>query len=55
MGEGKPLAYAGVDGQYFSAVLIPVSKPLDDDWFDTTEAIVVGPQPDARTPRRSPT
>jgi YidC/Oxa1 family membrane protein insertase len=45
--EGQALAYAGVDGQYFSAVIIP-DKPLDESWFDVTEAIVVGPKPDAR-------
>jgi YidC/Oxa1 family membrane protein insertase len=49
MGQGQALAYAGVDGQYFSAVMIPL-KPLPDVWFDTTEAIVVGPKPDPRTP-----
>ena len=30
-------------------------KSLDEVWFDTTEAIVVGPKPDARRPLRSPT
>ena len=30
MGEGKALAYAGVDGQYFSAVLIPNIQSLDE-------------------------
>ncbi len=49
MGQGQSLAYVGVDGQYFSAVLIPL-KPLEEVWFDTTEAIVVGPKPEPRTP-----
>ncbi len=49
MGQGKALAYAGVDGLYFSAVMVP-KKPLADVWFDTTEAVVVGTKPDARTP-----
>ncbi|MEX0643037.1 MAG: YidC/Oxa1 family insertase periplasmic-domain containing protein [Pirellulales bacterium] len=49
MGQGKSLAYAGVDGLYFSAVLVPI-KPLAEVWFDTTEAIFVGAKPDARTP-----
>jgi YidC/Oxa1 family membrane protein insertase len=48
MGDGQALAYAGVDGQYFSAILIPQIQALDDVWFDTTEAIVVGPTPDVR-------
>lgn len=45
MGDGQALAYAGVDGQYFSAMMIPEIKALDDVWFETTEAIVVGPTP----------
>ena len=44
--------HGGVDGQYFSAVMIPVRKSLEEDWFDTTEAIVVGPKPEPRTPVR---
>ncbi len=48
MGDGQTLAYAGVDGQYFSAILIPQITALDDVWFDTTEAIIVGPQPELR-------
>jgi YidC/Oxa1 family membrane protein insertase len=52
MGDGQALAYAGVDGQYFSAVLIPQIQSLEDVWFDTTEAILVGPKPD---PHESPT
>jgi YidC/Oxa1 family membrane protein insertase len=47
MGQGHALAYAGVDGQYYSSVLIP-QKPLEEVWFDTTEAITVGPPPDLR-------
>ena len=49
MGDGQALAYAGVDGQYFSAILIPDIKRLDEVWFDSTEAIMVGPVPDPRT------
>jgi YidC/Oxa1 family membrane protein insertase len=45
MGQGQGLAYAGVDGLYFAAVLLP-EKPLEEVWFETTEAIVVGPKPD---------
>jgi YidC/Oxa1 family membrane protein insertase len=50
MGDGQALAYAGVDGQYFSAVLIPKIESLEDVWFDTTEAILVGPKPDPHVP-----
>jgi YidC/Oxa1 family membrane protein insertase len=45
MGHGQSLAYAGVDGQYFAAMLLPEKKALDDVWFDTTEAMVSGPTP----------
>ncbi len=48
MGQGEALAYAGVDGQYFASVMIPVRKTLNDVWFETVEAIVVGTKPDAR-------
>jgi YidC/Oxa1 family membrane protein insertase len=50
MGDGEALAYAGVDGQYFAAVLIPIREALGDVWFDTVEAIVAGTPPDPRTP-----
>lgn len=50
MGQGAALAYAGVDGVYFSAIMIPIKKSLEEVWFKTTEAVVVGPKPDARTP-----
>jgi YidC/Oxa1 family membrane protein insertase len=48
-GEGTSLAYAGVDGLYFASIMVPVKESLDEDWFDSTEAILVGPKPDART------
>jgi YidC/Oxa1 family membrane protein insertase len=46
MGEGKSLAFAGVDGQYFSSILIPQKIVKDDAWIETTEAIRVGPKLD---------
>lgn len=49
MGHDSALAYVGVDAVYFSAVMIPVKKSLDDDWFDSTEAIRVGPKADVKT------
>jgi YidC/Oxa1 family membrane protein insertase len=33
MGQGKPLAYAGVDAQYFASILIPMKPELTDDSF----------------------
>jgi YidC/Oxa1 family membrane protein insertase len=50
MGEGQALAYAGVDGQYFAAVLIPIREALDDSWFDVVEAVVAGTPVSSRTP-----
>jgi YidC/Oxa1 family membrane protein insertase len=55
-GEAEPvsqdqaLAYAGVDGQYFAAVMIPERKALGDVWFETTQAIRIGPPADPRAP-----
>jgi YidC/Oxa1 family membrane protein insertase len=51
MGHGQALAYAGVDGQYFAAVMIPRRAALHEVWFDTVEAIIVGPQPGPRAPQ----
>lgn len=51
MGQGRPLCYAGVDGQYFASMLIPEKESLEDVWFDTTEAIRIGPKPEGRTPK----
>lgn len=49
-GDGQALALAGVDGQYFAAILIPSRQAPDEVWFDTTEAIVAGTPLDKRTP-----
>ncbi|MEX0612815.1 MAG: YidC/Oxa1 family insertase periplasmic-domain containing protein [Pirellulales bacterium] len=50
MGQGQALTYAGVDGQYFAAVMIPQRQSLNEVWFDSVEAIIVGPKPEPRTP-----
>ena len=50
MGEGNALAFAGVDGQYFSAILIPGKVAKEDAWIDTTEAIRVGAKLDPAMP-----
>ena len=47
--EGAALAYAGVDSQYFSAVLIPQLTAINDNWFEKTEAVIVGAAADAKT------
>lgn len=49
-GQDKSLAFVGVDAVYFSSVLIPDKKSLDDDWFDITEAVRIGPPLPERTP-----
>jgi YidC/Oxa1 family membrane protein insertase len=49
-GQDQSLAFVGVDAVYFSCVLVPVKKSLDDDWFDATEAFRVGPPLPERTP-----
>jgi YidC/Oxa1 family membrane protein insertase len=53
MGQDRSLAYAGVDSVYFSSVLIPQKNSLAEDWFDSTEAILIGPKPDPRTTLKS--
>lgn len=47
--EGAALAYAGVDSQYFSAVFVPQLAAIDDNWFVTTEAVIVGSPADVKT------
>lgn len=41
----QPLAYMGVDAQYFAAVLIPQKKDVSDQWFAEAYPIRVGPIP----------
>ncbi len=41
-----PLMYIGVDAQYFSSVMIPRMKTLDEVWFQEARGIVIGPEPD---------
>jgi YidC/Oxa1 family membrane protein insertase len=50
--HGQALAFAGVDGQYFASMMIPVRKTLQEPWFDKFEAIVAGPVLDPRTDQR---
>ncbi|MEM6799226.1 MAG: membrane protein insertase YidC, partial [Planctomycetota bacterium] len=44
MGQGQPLAYVGVDAQYFSVVLIPEKEDPSEAWFDVTEAVLATPK-----------
>ncbi|TWT37733.1 Membrane protein insertase YidC [Posidoniimonas corsicana] len=43
-GDGSPLAYIGVDAQYFAMMLIPQKQQLDDNWFDFGEAVLATPE-----------
>jgi YidC/Oxa1 family membrane protein insertase len=45
MEQGQALAFAGVDGQYFAAVMIPRRESLNEVWFDRVDAILAGPKP----------
>lgn len=40
--ESEPVTYAGVDTQYFAAMLVPKLKTPADDWFARSHAIRVG-------------
>lgn len=46
---GNPLAYIGVDAQYFSAMLIPEKPSLDATWIDQTKATLLSPMPKDRS------
>ena len=48
--EDATLVNAGVDGKYFSAVLVPQLDSLDDNRFESTQGVIVGTSPETRTP-----
>jgi YidC/Oxa1 family membrane protein insertase len=43
--EGNPLAYIGVDAQYFSSMMLPEKSSLSDSWIAETRTIHFGPKP----------
>ena len=47
--QGRPLAFIGVDAQYFSAVLLPMKPSLSEMWIDEARTILLGPPPKARS------
>ena len=47
--QGPPLAFAGVDAQYFSAVLVPRKKNPQEIWIDEVHAVMLSPKPKARS------
>ena len=38
MGQGQPLAFVGVDGQYFSSIILPKKKSLSDLFIEEVRA-----------------
>jgi len=46
--QGNPLAYAGVDAQYFSGILLPEKPSLETAWIDELRSISLSPPPDTR-------
>lgn len=47
--QGNPLAYAGIDAQYFSIVLLPKKPNLDTPWIDELRSISLSPPPKPRS------
>lgn len=45
---GQPLAFVGVDAQYFSAVMLPQKPSVDTMWIDEVRMILIGHKPKAR-------
>lgn len=47
--QGPPLAFTGVDAQYFSAVLLPEKPAIEDAWIDEVRCLSLSPKPKARS------
>jgi YidC/Oxa1 family membrane protein insertase len=43
--SASPLAYIGVDAQYFCVALIPLTRQQSDSWIPRATAYLVGPKP----------
>ncbi|QDU89938.1 Membrane protein insertase YidC [Pirellulimonas nuda] len=41
--EGAPVAFAGVDAQYFAVVMLPEKETLEQVWFDKVEPVLATP------------
>ncbi|TWT90712.1 Membrane protein insertase YidC [Pseudobythopirellula maris] len=46
MGQGAPLAYIGVDSQYFASVLMPQKESLGNVWMNAARAELATPELD---------
>ena len=44
----SPMAYMGVDAQYFCVSLIPQTSEADESWISRAQSVLVGPKPDSR-------
>lgn len=47
--QGPPLAFAGVDAQYFSAILLPNKPNVDESWIDELRSVSLSPKPKPRS------
>ena len=47
--QGPPLAFGGVDAQYFSAILIPNKPNIETSWIDELRSVSFSPKPKGRS------
>ena len=47
--RGEPLAYVGIDAQYFSSIMIPEKKSVEDEWLEEFRPVLLSPPPKARS------
>ncbi len=47
--QGPPLAFAGIDAQYFSAILLPIKPNLETLWIDELRSVSLSPEPKGRS------
>jgi YidC/Oxa1 family membrane protein insertase len=47
--EGKPMAFMGVDAQYFAVMMLPIKKSADEVWLEATRMISLSPPPKPRS------
>ncbi|MCA9230801.1 MAG: YidC/Oxa1 family insertase periplasmic-domain containing protein [Planctomycetales bacterium] len=46
--QGRPLAFIGVDAQYFSAVMMPSKDSLSDQWIDEARMVSLSEKPNSK-------
>jgi YidC/Oxa1 family membrane protein insertase len=47
--EGNPMAFMGVDAQYFAVMMLPVKESVDEVWLEQTRPISLSPPPKPRS------